>query len=813
MPKTQYFAPGWPGSAPTWTSSAKTGLGTAISPASRIWFTISHGILNEIYYPRVDLACTRDLQFLVTDGQWFFSEEKRDTRHAQETAADGVPAYRIKNRCLHDRYQIEKAIVCDPHRHVVLQHVKFTPADEGPSHYQLYALLAPHLGNQGSGNSAWVDEYKGVPMLFASRGELSLALACSADFVCRSVGYVGVSDGWQLLNHYKQLPYCYHRADNGNVALTGQLPIHAAASPEGVVLALALGERPAEAAQRARASLQAGFEAAWEEYIDQWQQWHERVSAGHGDHQSRRRISTAVLKIHESKRFPGGIIASLSIPWGTSKGDNDIGGYHLVWPRDLIETAGGLVAAGAHDDAVRVLDFLRATQEADGHWSQNMWLDGQPYWHGVQMDETALPILLLDMVRRELAWPAEKTLAYWPMARLAVQFIVQNGPVTQQDRWEEDPGYSPFTLAAEIAGLLAAADLAELAGEETTAAYLRDTADSWYANLDSWIYAVDTPLAREVGVEGYYVRVASPEVSEAASPLSGFVAIKNRPPNETNLRAIDIVSPDALALVRFGLRRADDPRMVNTAKVIDAILKKPLPQGPGWRRYNHDGYGEKADGSPFDGTGIGRIWPLLAGERAHYELAAGNIDTAWQLLRTLEESAGHGGLLPEQSWDAADIPERELYFGRPAGSAMPLVWAHAEHLKLLRSLSDGRIFDLPPQTVARYLKQQPPPAPYEVWRFNHKLRQAQPGRPLRIEALAPTRVRWSMDQWQTVNDTPSFDTGLGMHIVDLPDARTVLGDACLADGRSRAVEFTFYWPETDRWEGVNFRVEFECSKG
>lgn len=262
MPKIEQFAPGWPGGTPTWTSSAKSGLGTAISTASRIWFTISHGILNEIYYPRVDLACTRDMQLLVTDGSRFFSEEKRDTRHELDWAADGVPAFRIKNHCLQDRYQIDKAIVTDPHRHVVLQHIRFTPADNSPSKYQLYVLLAPHLGNHGWGNTAWIDEYKGIPMLFASRGELALALACSAGFEARSAGFVGVSDGWQLLNQYKQLPYCYSRAENGNVALTGQLPMAAAASPEGVVLALGLGERPAEAAQRARASLQTGFEAA-----------------------------------------------------------------------------------------------------------------------------------------------------------------------------------------------------------------------------------------------------------------------------------------------------------------------------------------------------------------------------------------------------------------------------------------------------------------------------------------------------------------------------------------------------------------------
>ena len=108
-----------------------------------------------------------------------------------------------------------------------------------------------------------------------------------------------------------------------------------------------------------------------------------------------------MLRAHESKRVEGGIIASLSIPWGFSKPDDDLGGYHLVWPRDLVETAGGFIAMGAHEHVRRVLRYLQVTQEADGHWSQNMWLDGTPYWHGIQMDETALPILLVDLAARQ----------------------------------------------------------------------------------------------------------------------------------------------------------------------------------------------------------------------------------------------------------------------------------------------------------------------------------------------------------------------------------------------------------------------------
>jgi len=366
-------------------------------------------------------------------------------------------------------------------------------------------------------------------------------------------------------------------------------------------------------------------------------------------------LSAAVLRTHEAKHFPGGVIASLSIPWGFAKGDDDLGGYHLIWPRDLVEAAGGYLAVGARKDAVRVLRYLQITQEADGHWTQNMWLDGTPYWGGIQMDETALPVLLVDLAAVEGALTLAERDEFWPMVKRAAGFLVRNGPVSPQDRWEEDPGYSPFTLAAEIAALLVAADLADSCGEDRVAAYLRETADVWNACIEDWIYVTDTDLAHHCGVDGYYVRVSEPDEPEAASPHQGFVPIKNRPPDSSFTQASLMVSPDALALVRFGLRAPTDPRIVCTLAVIDLALKVMTPNGPAWRRYNGDGYGENEDGSPFDGTGVGRAWPLLTGERAHYELAAGHKKTAGDLARTLEAFAGACGLLPEQVWDVADI--------------------------------------------------------------------------------------------------------------------------------------------------------------
>jgi glucoamylase len=424
-----------------------------------------------------------------------------------------------------------------------------------------------------------------------------------------------------------------------------------------------------------------------------------------------------------------------------------------------------------------------------------MWLDGTPYWPGIQMDETAFPILLVDLARREHALSAGDIERFRTMVVKAAAFIVRNGPVTQEDRWEEDPGYSPFTLAAEIAALLAAADIAELNNERDTARFFRETADAWNSEIERWIYVQGTDLAKKVRADGYYVRIAPPETSDASSPTSGFVAIKNRPAGKSQEQASHIVSPDALALVRFGLRAPDDPRIVGTVRIIDALLKVETPFGPAWHRYNDDGYGEHDDGSPFDGTGTGRLWPLLTGERAHYELAAGNREEAERLMKVMAAFANDGGMIPEQIWDSRDIPDRELFFGRPSGSAMPLVWAHAEYVKLVRSLHDGRVFDTPPQTVERYVNKKTRSS-FAIWRFNNKCRTMPAGRILRIEALSCAVVHWSPNGWQKVMDAETKDTGLGLHYIDLPTEKISSG----------SIVFTFYWPDAAKWEGQDFEV-------
>ncbi|MBA3899173.1 MAG: glucan 1,4-alpha-glucosidase [Bacteroidetes bacterium] len=796
------YAPGWPGITPRWTSAAKNGVGTAFNIASKVWFTMSHGTINEIYYPQVDQACTRDMEFIVTDGKDFFSEEKRNTIHQIENLEEGVPGFRIINTCKEGNYRIEKEVITDPHRDTFLQRIKFIPLKNDLSNYKLFVLLAPHISNHGSGNTGWVDHYKGMPMIFAERNN-ALALACSVPWKNASVGFVGTSDGWQDLKKHKQMHWQYKRAENGNIAMVAEINLKAAQDNDNeIIVAVGFGRCSAEAGQRARGSIVEGFDNAKKLFIEEWQEWQKDLFNYKSSRKSPNnlyKISTSVLRTHESKRHPGGFIASLSVPWGFARGDEDIGGYHLVWPRDLYHTAGGLLAAKAGADATRVLNYLMVTQEDDGHWPQNMWMDGFPYWTGVQMDQVGSPILLVDLASREGIIETSDLKFLWPMVRKAASYIIAHGSTTDQCRWEENAGYTPYTLAIEIAALLIAADFAEVNKQPKLAEYLRETADFWNESIERWIYVKDTPIARSVGVEGYYIRVAPTDDSEGYfhSPVNADVYLANRPEGESSIKACELVSVDALALVRFGLRDANDPKILNTIKVIDAFTKVDFETGPCWYRYNEDGYGEHADGSPYDGLGFGRPWPFLTGERAHYEIAAGNFKGAEKLLKTMESFANEGGMLPEQIWDGEDIPEKELYFGKPTGSAMPLAWAHAEYLKLCRSIKIKQVFDMPHQTRERYIEEKTI-SKYHIFRFSTKFKSMPQGKVLRIETFAPTTVKWTVDDWETSNKTNSWDSEIGMYVTDLNTESLKKGTEII---------FTFFWDNTQNWEGEDFEVK------
>lgn len=789
--------PGYPGISPRWTSSAKIGVGTAMSSDNNVWFTISHGIINEVYYPRLDVANIRDQGLLITDGHHFFSEEKRDAEHDYELMENGIPAYRITNTCLDKHYQIKKLVYCDPRKQVLLQDIEFIPLKGRLEEYRLYALLAPHILNAGWHNSCQIGEFKGHPMLYATgeHGSLCLAFTCDVPFLHMNCGYVGVSDSWQDINRNKRMTHFYNEATNGNVALCGEINLPACGGK--FTLALGFGFRYEAAGFQVRSSLIRNKEDILNEYIQQWktvQKPCHELTCIHSTQAARLyRMSIMVLKVHAGKHHTGSLIASLSIPWGFEKSDNEIGGYHLVWPRDQVLTAFAFIAAEDFMTARQILHFLMTTQEAEGNWAQCLWEDGSVYWSGMQLDETALPILLADRLKREKELDE---LNPGLMVARAAEFILKNGPITEQDRWEEASGYTPATIAVQIAALLSAADFFEEANKQAEAEYLRQMADYWNDSIERWLYVTDTELAKQNQVEGYYVRVCPCHDHKDTQPENKQILINNRPEGQNFYPYTDIVSVDALALVRYGLRAADDPRILNTVKVIDHLLKTETGRGPVWHRYNEDGYGEKADGSPFNGEGIGRGWPLLTGERAHYELAKGNLAEATRLCNVMTDFAGVGGLFPEQVWDSVDIPEKRLYNGHSTGSAKPLVWAHAEYITLLRSIRDNALFARPTQTVERYQKSKHPSS-YGFWSFHQQLQSLPQGRKLRIQLNHQAMVRWSDDDWKTVKDETSIGNELNIFYVDLPTEKLK---------RGTQIHFTFFWLESQRWEGKNFSI-------
>lgn len=782
---------GQPGLEPRWTTGAKVGVGTACNSTSKVWFTLAEGIVTEVYYPRIDIANTRDLQFLITDGKAFFHEEKRDTLHSVEYLDEKALAYRLINTDKEGRYRITKRIFTDPAENSLLIRTRFDVLKGKKSSFRLFVLFAPHIKNQGYGNSGRVISFNDKDILLAWREDIYAALTASLPFKKVSCGFVGFSDGWQDINENLEMDWEFKSAIYGNIAFTAELDF---SRRQEFTIVLGFGDSEVEASLAALTTLKKRYRPLEEKYIAQWRNFCSKIEdlSGQGADGGRQYyISAMVLKAHEDKTYPGGMIASLSIPWGEFVGDKAPAGYHLIWPRDLCKAAFSFIAMGDGAMALRALKYLDQTQDKEeGHWVQNFWLDGTPYWRGIQLDEVALPIVL--------AWRLNKMglLDYnpYPMVKRAASFIYKNGPVTQQERWEENSGFSPSTMAAEIAGLICAAEFAELNGEPDIANHLREVADYWATKLEEWTFTDCGCLLP--GHPEYYERIASvvPEALDmGGTECQVFLPIKNLPQEVRREHSqCSIVDGGFLELVRYGIRSPNDPHVIKTLPVIDGLLKVDTPYGPSWHRYNHDGYGEKEDGFPFDGTGIGRAWPLLTGERGQYELAAGNnIDI---YISAMEGFANEGGMIPEQIWGTEDIPEKGLYKGKGTGSATPLAWAHAEYIKLLRSKRDDRVCDLLEEVYERYGKGKVS-SNLTVWKWNKRIKRARPNERVRIAVFTPALLHWTKDDWKTYQDYKTLDSGLGVYYCDLgsfPPGTTL--------------KFTFYWSGEGHWENQDFEI-------
>jgi glucoamylase len=517
--------------------------------------------------------------------------------------------------------------------------------------------------------------------LIASDGNVGTALVANTPLNEITNGFRGTADGLTQLQKTGGLTELYSEATNGNVVQVARLQ-----QPQKFTLALGFGAEPTEALVNARFSILKGFDKTNREYERTWRNYLAGLRRVKWRYQRQFNMAAMVLKGLEDKTYRGAIIASPSIPWGGGANANEatISGYHAVWPRDLYQVATALYLAGDRATANRSLDYLLNIQRPDGSFPQNCWVNGTPIGNGLQLDQVALPIVLAHQLRRfdRTTWIRH--------IKPAADFVIRHGPSTKQERWEEESGYSPSTIGAEIAGLICASDIARIHRDKKAAdKYLR-TADDWSDSVVKWTATSNGPA----GDGKYFLRI-----TEKGNPDEGSKIEINSGGGTFDQR--EIVDAGFLELVRLGIKNADDPLILKSLAMIDKLIKVETPVGPGWYRYNHDAYGERPDGVDYDGrSGKGRLWTLLTGERAEFELAHKNVSEAMKLLDTLSNFANEGLMLPEQVWDGSG--PSNVKPGKGTGSATPLAWSMAQFMRLAINVQNGRNLDTPLIVRNRY---------------------------------------------------------------------------------------------------------------
>lgn len=623
--------------------------------------------------------------------------------------------------------------------------------------------------------------YAGAALSAEGSGDW-LHLEAEPGFTRSSAGFVGTSDGWQDFDRHGAMTWDHDLAGPGNVALMGEL-----GATTGT-LALAFATTREGATTLARSALVVGLPEVRAAALSGWTNWATELrlpsDALPANLAAQAHRAAAVLKAHEDRTYPGAIVASLSIPWGNAH--DDLGGYHLVWARDAVNSGLGLLATGQTEDARRMLSYLVAMQQLDGHWGQNFYPDGRPYWRGIQMDEVGLPVILATKLLEAGLIPPDGPMHdhVQRMVERATGFILRNGPLTEQDRWEENAGLNCYSLSVQVTALVAAGQWLSGAPRDLALAM----ADDWNARMEDWTFVSGTSLDRAHDIAGHYVRI----VPDGRSPPAGQqVEVRNRGGLVTSVE--DLVALDFLSLARFGLRPSDDPRLRDTVKLCDALLGVDTPGGHSFYRYNGDGYGEHANGAPFDGQGIGRAWPLLTGERGHFAMQAGEDPKPW--LSAMASMTGPGGLIPEQVWEAPALPDRGLRPGKPTGAAMPLVWAHSEYLRLAAAACTGKPVELLDCVALRYGTIRPDPNT-RYWRDPTPLRQILQGTRLCVMDRGPFALHASEDDWRTTSDLEAEALPFGIFGATVE----------ISEG---ATELIFTRRRQDGWEGRDHRVSIQ----
>jgi glucoamylase len=706
-----------------WLPANKTGFGTSYTTTSNVWFTLQNGRLSEVYYPRIDTPSVRNLDFIVTDGKTFATRAQDASTSSTRLINLGHPGdhnelgpdtdstgprsltYQVVNLDREGRWRLTTTFVTDPARPTLLIDIEFTSLNGKP--YQLYAVYQPQLNNPFVG--APLDELgktEGKALVALDENLLAAsALMANPDFTETANGYLGTTDGATNLTQHYQLTSHDDSASHGTVVQTGRLPL--TGTTQHLTLALSFASTESEAVARAKDSLTPGFNRVAQEYADGWNKYLQSLRPAPPTLSSRQErqlyaVSAMVLAASEDKTYRGAFIASPSIPWAFGTGlINPSGPYHGVWSRDLYEIATALIADGDMDGASRALDYiLNVQQTADGACAQNTMVDGTPIFHSVQLDEVSDPIILAYQLDRKDAGIWEQHIK--PAADFLLKFAPlaeHPAPYTLEERWEEQSGYSPACIASEVAALVCAAQIARANGDIDSAKRYLDTADSWRSQIEKWTVTSTGPYSPSP----YYLRL-----TKDGRPDSGTTYnLANGGPGAIDQRKV--VDPSFLELVRLGIKAPSDPVITNSIKVVDTQLSVATSAGRFWHRYTDDGYGETESGAPWtltppdSGTTHGRVWPIFAGERGEYEIAAHNLNAAQANLAAMANTANEGGLLPEQVWDNQP-PSGQPGFasGTSTTSATPLAWTHAQLIRLAFDLAAGRLVEQPSIVAERY---------------------------------------------------------------------------------------------------------------
>src|SRR6266566_3520067 len=718
-----------PGALSHFDLARKDCLGTARNTTSKVWFTIANGVLSDVYYPTIDNTNVETLQYIVSDGSTFTDLQIRDTTYTVQLLDTHSQALdcQVRTTAKSGKYRIITDYLTDPNQNTLVMNVDFIPLIGALSNYQLYVRYDPSINGNGGGGSGngggdtgTIDTSSGhtVPIAFDTVAKnnpfnrnyavpVYSALDTSTPFTQVSNGFVGQpSDGLVQLDTSHTLTALYIQATNGNLVQTAQANI----SHGGMfTLALGFGSSQTSAVRASEASLatqfsqlQKGYESGWNAYDStliappthfngaSGSQWRQLVAEYY--------LSANVVKASEDKTFPGAIVASLSSPWGqaVSAGDPNnlfFGSYREVFARDVYEAWTGLVLDGDLATAGYVVKFLfNKQQQADGSMPRNSLLNGltAPDSFGTQLDEASYPIIMAQQLGMT------DSNFYLKHIVPAANFVISHGPSFGSERWEEQGGYSPSTISAEIAGLVAAADIAKVNGDTKSEQLWLGVADDWQRSVEGWTVTTNGPLSKTP----YFIRLSKTGDPNAAISYN----VGNGGPT---LDQRSVIDAGFLELVRLGELSADDADVQASLPVVDAKIKSDTASGPGWHRYNGDGYGDgETDGHPWapSNKGTGHLWPALSAERGEQDLATYDNEGAAALLLGMSRFASGVGLIPEQDWELADLPPSpfgtdptvaSIGFrnGGPAGSAAPLTWSAASFVRLAGELGDDARHD------------------------------------------------------------------------------------------------------------------------